>query len=195
MLAACEMSGRVRKAFQEAGWDAWSCDLMQTEIPGQHYRGDVRDILEEPWDLVIAFPPCTDLTVACANLWKEKQADGRQQRAIDFFLSFTKLECPWAIENPRGIMSRAFRKPDQYVQPFWFGDPYLKYIGLWLHDLPLLKPTNVIHGPLYPAVTAGSTSHFYGSPEDSEGRARRAITRSRTAPGLAAAMADQWGRV
>lgn len=140
VLIACEYSGRVRDAFNARGHDAFSCDLLPTESPGPHLQGDVTKLLMLPWDLVIAFPPCTKLSCIGARYWPRWEADGSQQQAIDFFLQFTKLDhVPRvAIENPAGLMTTRWRKPDQYVQPWWFGDPWTKRTGLWLKGLPQL---------------------------------------------------------
>src|SRR3972149_9141643 len=131
VLIACEFSGIVREAFRRRGHDAWSCDLVPTEIPGAHYQGDVLKILCGNWDLMIAHPPCTHLCVSGARWWKEKSADGRQAKDIEFFLALAKAPIlRIAIENPPGIMTRLWRRPDQYIQPFWFGDEAQKKTGL-----------------------------------------------------------------
>lgn len=125
VLVACEFSGNVRNAFIEHGHDAISCDILPSESPGPHYEGDVRDILNEKWDLMIAHPPCTHLAVSGARFFAEKRADGRQQAAIKFFMMFADCQhipriC---IENPVCIMSTIWRPPDQYIQPWQFGHP------------------------------------------------------------------------
>ena len=203
MLAACESSGRVRDAFAARGWDAWSCDLEPSETPGQHIQGDILSVFEwSTWDLVIAFPPCTDLSLAGAVHWKQKQADGRQQRAADFFMRmWTGSSAPHvAIENPRGYMTQYWRQPDQIVEPWWFGDPYAKKTCLWTSLLPLLvadKPVDPVGrvatggGSWKTDKTAGRAA--MNAYEDSEGRKNRARVRSRTFPGVARAMAEQWG--
>ena len=220
-LMACESSGRVRDAFAARGWDAWSCDLEPSETPGQHIQGDILSVFEwSTWDLVIAFPPCTDLSLAGARFWKQKQADGRQQRAADFFLTMTQAPANHvAVENPRGAMSKLYRAPDQIVEPWWFGDPFAKKTCLWLHNLPELvadRPVDAaaaavsgdMTGYRLHRVTTGGGSwktdkaaaealgvDFHGAShyEDSEGRKNRAKVRSRTFPNVARAMADQWG--
>jgi site-specific DNA-cytosine methylase len=214
MLAACEMSGRVRSAFAARGWDAWSADLLPDESGnwndspgGAHYQGDVFNIIREDWDLVVAFPPCTDLTQAGARFWKQKQADGRQQAAARFFMQMYVCPSPSAyvaVENPRGWMTRAFREPDQIVEPWWFGDPFAKKTCLWLRPdnfrLPLLVKQNEVV-PTGRVTTGGGswrTDQANGKVnmnnwEDSQGRARRHILRSLTMPKFAQAMADQWG--
>ncbi len=202
VLVACEFSGRVRDAFIAKGHDAWSCDMLPTETPGPHIQGDVLDILGDGWDMMIAHPPCTHLCVSGARWWKEKKADGRQQAAIDFFIRF--MDAPIekiAAENPVGILSSAYRKPDQYVQPFWFGDKVQKKTGLWLKNLPQLQPTNIVdrgmiyvdprggkHGGVHTMRAKRSYSPRMLLPKTEE----RWKIRSRTFHGLAAAMADQW---
>jgi hypothetical protein len=144
VLVACEFSGIVRDAFRNRGHDAWSCDLLPCERPGPHYQCDIRDKLGDDWDLMIAHPPCTDLAVSGARYFKEKQADGRQQAAIDFFLLLATATIPRiAVENPVCIMSRLWRKPDQINQPYQFGHPESKKICLWLKGLLPLQPTQI----------------------------------------------------
>ena len=216
ILVACECSGIVRDAFIARGHDATSCDLVPSERPGPHYRGDVRDIIDMAWDMVIAFPPCDHLTVSGAAHFAAKRADGRQQSGIDFFRLFTRLECKWAIENPVGIMSSLYRKPDQIIQPYQFGHPESKKTCLWLHGLPRLVPTLVVD-PEY-ACKCGHRFNYelgqYGCPNcnGDSGAARpvydnqtpsgqnklgpsptRARDRARTYQGIADAMASQWG--
>ena len=180
VLIACEFSGIIRDAFIARGHDAWSCDLIPSERPGKHYQGDVFDIIYENWDLVIAHPPCTDLASSGARWFKEKISDGRQQLSIDFFMKFTRLNIPFAIENPIGIMSTIYRKPDQIIQPWQYGHGETKATCLWLNNLPILKPTDIVTGR-EPKV------HYMSPSED------RAKNRSRTYAGIAEAMAAQWG--
>lgn len=186
---ACEYSGVVRDAFTARGHDAMSCDILPTEAPGKHYQGDVRDILfDTKWDLVIAHPPCTDLSVSGARYFEMKRQSGQQQKAIDFFLLFTELSCRWAIENPIGIMSTTYRKPDQIVQPWHFGHPESKATCLWLNDLPLLEPTNVLEKP-----ECGYWENQTPSGQNRLGpSADRAKIRARTYAGIAQAMSEQW---
>lgn len=206
MLAACESSGRVRDAFAARGWDAWSCDLEPSETPGQHVQGDIFAfydmLIGRPFDLVIAFPPCTDLSLAGARFWPAKRADGRQDAAARFFMRMF-YEAPAghvAVENPRGDMTRRYRAPDQIVEPWWFGDPYSKKTCLWLRDLPLLCADNQVD-PVGRVATGGGSwrtdreagRKAMSAYEDSEGRKNRAKVRSRTFPGFARAMAAQWG--
>ena len=181
ILVACEFSGVVRDAFRAKGHDAISCDFLPTESEGPHYQGDVRDILYDKWDMVLAFPPCTHLASSGARWFKEKQKDGRQQQGIDFFNLFTNLDCPKVmIENPVGIMSTHYRKPDQIIQPWQFGHGETKAICLWLKGLSKLKPTNIVEGR--------EPRMWYMAPGP-----ERAKKRSRFFPGIAKAMAIQWG--
>lgn len=189
VLIACEFSGIVREAFRELGHDAWSCDLLPTEIPGQHYQGYLEDFIRggEEWDLIIAHPPCTHLAVSGARYFKEKQADGRQEYAINFFMMIANRNCPKiAIENPVGIMSTVWRKPDQIIQPWQFGEDASKATCLWLKNLPKLQSTQVIIKSRYANQTASGQNKLSPSPF-------RAMLRSRTYPGIAKAMAEQWG--
>jgi len=144
VLIACEFSGTVRDAFIHRGHDAMSCDILPTEKPGPHYQGDVRDVLYSGWDLVIAHPPCTHLASSGARWFKDKKAE--QQYAIDFFKLFTTLSCKVCIENPIGIMSTQYRKPDQIIQPWQFGHGETKATCLWLFGLPILRPTRIVEG-------------------------------------------------
>lgn len=201
VLVACEYSGRVRDAFIARGHDAVSCDLLPSDTPGPHVMGDVTALIKEAWDMVIAFPPCTNLSCISAAHWAKWQADGTQDRAAEFFLQFTRLDhVPRvAIENPAGVMSTRYRRPDQYVQPWWFGDPWTKRTGLWLKGLPLLVPDQPVEsqGPW-----VGTQRTKKGGPLSKEGSrvlggkkttAGRSHSRSATFPGVARAMSEQWG--
>ncbi len=181
VLIACECSGVVREAFRRRGFDAWSCDYDDTEIPGQHIKGDVLWAFDLHWDLIIAHPPCTDLAVSGAKHFKYKQADGRQQKAIVFFMKMIYAPALHvAVENPICIMSSCYRKPDQIVQPWWFGHGETKATCWWLKNLPLLKPTNIVDG---------REQRVWKMPPGKN----RAKDRSRTLEGVADAMAHQWG--
>lgn len=181
VLVACEYSGKVRDAFTARGHDAMSCDILPTEKPGAHYQGDVLDVLYQDWDLVIAFPPCTDLASSGARWFAQKKSDGRQAVSIDFFMKFANCGAPKiAIENPIGIMSNMWRKPDQIIQPWQFGHGETKATCLWLKGLPKLIPTNVVDGR--------ENRIWRMSPS-----ADRAKKRSETYDGIASAMAEQWG--
>lgn len=180
VLIACEFSGIVREAFKARGHDAWSCDLLPTEIPGQHITGNVLEIINDGWDIIIAHPPCNDLASSGARWFSEKRANGSQEKSIEFFMAFTKLSCPRvAIENPVGIMSTLYRKPDQIIQPYQFGHGETKATCLWLKSLPNLNPTNIVSG------RAGRVWREPPSPD-------RWKNRSRTLQGVADAMAKQW---
>lgn len=192
VLVACECSGRVRDAFIARGHDAMSCDLEPTDAPGPHYQGDVWDLLAHPedWDLVIAHPPCTHLASSGAKWFEQKRRDGRQQEAIDFFMRFTRLPGKWAIENPVGIMSTVYRKPDQIVQPWWFGDEAKKSTCLWLHGLPLLAADRIVgQGEVHVTKSGRKLPAWYNLPPSED----RSKLRSITFPGLARAMSEQWG--
>ena len=180
ILIACEYSGRVRDAFRDRGHDAVSCDLLPTDMPGPHYQGDVSDILKDGWDMLIAFPPCTHLAVSGARWFKDKQADGRQQAALDFVRLL--LDAPIdkiAIENPVSIISSHIRKPDQTIQPWQFGHGETKRTCLWLKNLPLLTPTDIVDG---------REQRIWKMPPSPD----RWKLRSQTFQGIADAMAGQW---
>lgn len=180
VLVACEFSGRVRDAFISAGHDAWSCDLLASEAPGPHIQGDVLPLLGDGWDLLIAHPPCTDLAVSGARHFPAKVADGRQAAALDFVRALLAAPVPRiALENPVSIISTRVRKPCQVVHPWQFGHGEVKATCLWLKGLPLLSPTNVVSGrsPVVHRMPPGPD---------------RWKARSRTYPGIAAAMASQW---
>jgi hypothetical protein len=139
VLIACEYSGRVRDAFIAKGHDAMSCDLLPTDAPGPHYQGDVFDVVDYPWDLMIAHPPCTDLSVSGAAWFAKKRLVGQQQASASFFMRLAKLSIPRiAIENPVCIMSTLWRKPDQVIQPWMFGHMEQKATCLWLKNTPPL---------------------------------------------------------
>lgn len=178
ILVACEFSGRVRDAFADYGHSATSCDLLPSETRGAHIQGDVRSVDVDQYDMVIGFPPCTHLSSSGARWWGLKEKE--QQHSIEFFLWFTRLQMPWAIENPVGIMSSVYRKPDQIIQPWQFGHGETKATCLWLHKLPLLKPSKIV---------GGRQEKVHRMP-DSKGRSRQ---RSLTYSGVAEAMAAQWG--
>lgn len=180
VLVACEFSGVVRDAFLALGHDAWSCDLLPTEQPGPHYQGDVRDILGNDWDLMIAHPPCTYLTVSGARWWAGRRAE--QDDALAFVRLLLGAPVPRiALENPVGKISSAIRKPDQIIQPWQYGHGETKATCLWLKGLPKLVPTNIVDG-------REERVHRMSPGKD------RWKERSRTLPGIAAAMAAQWGK-
>lgn len=184
ILIACEESQTVCKAFRERGHEAYSCDILPCSggKPEWHIHGDVLPLLEEKWDMVIAFPPCTHLAVSGARYFEQKRKDGRQKQGIDFFMKFTDLGCPYAIENPIGIISTVWRKPDQIIQPWQFGHGETKSTCLWLNKLPLLQPSEIVKG---------REQKIWKMPPSKD----RAKLRSKTFPGIAQAMADQWSNV
>ena len=197
ILVACEESQRVTTAFRDIGYEAYSCDILPTsgDHPEWHLQQDVTDLLAEDWGMIIAFPPCTDLAVSGARYFARKQADGTQQRSINFFMQFANSECPRvAIENPIGIMSTIYRKPDQIIQPYWFGEPYKKSTCLWLKGLPKLEPTNMLREP-EPFVGADGKYRMsqYMYDLSLKDHTQRAYHRSKTFLGVAEAMANQWG--
>jgi hypothetical protein len=183
VLIACERFARVRDAFIARGHDAWSCDLAPAT--GHHIQDDVLKHLGDGWDMMIAFPPCTDLAVSGAKWFAQKQADGRQQSSIDFFMVFVNVLASGriprgGIENPIGIMSTLYRKPDQIIQPWQFGHGETKATCLWLFNLLPLVPTNVVDG---------REQRVWRLPPSPE----RAALRGETYQGVADAMAEQWG--
>lgn len=181
VLIACEYSGIVRDAFIARGHNAMSCDFLPSDRPGPHYQGDVFDIISNGYDLMIAHPPCTHLAVSGARHFAAKRSDGRQQAAIDFFLRLAQVAIPHiAIENPVCIMSTIWRKPDQIIQPWQFGHGETKKTCLWLKNLPLLVPTNIVDGRV---------ARIHKMPPSPD----RGKLRSKTYEGIAQAMAEQWG--
>ena len=194
VLVACEFSGTVRDAFAKLGHDAWSCDLEASETLGNHYQGDMFDIINEGWDLMIAHPPCTHLAVSGARHFEKKRADGRQQQGIDFFMKVINAPIPrMAVENPIGIMSSIYRKPNQIIQPWEYGHKTTKATCLWLKNLPLLKPTNIVEKGEFVVFPSGKRmSKWYADSSKHSPKEREKI-RNKTFQGIADAMADQWG--
>lgn len=180
VLIACEYSGRVRDAFAQKGHDAWSCDLLETERPGKHYKGDVRDMLAQEWDLMIAHPPCTHLAVSGARWFKDKLTEQAEDLEFVRALMAAPIE-RIAIENPISIISSRIRKPDQVIQPWQYGHGETKATCLWLKGLPKLTPTNVVEG---------RETRVHRMPPGPN----RWKERSRTYAGIADAMAAQWGK-
>jgi len=171
------------------GHEAMSCDLLPTELPGPHYQGDVRDVLDYPWDLMIAHPPCTDIAVSGAAWFKEKRLDGRQQAGVSFFMKLAKADIPKiAIENPVCIMSKIWRKPNQIIHPYMFGHAEQKTTCLWLKNLRPLLPTNDVHQEMMAFPKSQRERLHYLSPSADRGKLRSA-----TYQGIADAMAEQWG--
>ena len=192
VLIACEFSGRVRDAFTAKGHEATSVDLLPSETEGDHVQGSIFPYLKllkafegdlDGIDLLIAHPPCTHLAVSGARWFKEKRADGRQQAALQFVQDLLDAPIPRiALENPVSVISSYIRKPDQYIQPWQFGHGETKKTGLWLKNLPLLKPTKIVDGR--------EQRVWKMAPSE-----ERWKDRSRTCQGIADAMADQWGRL
>ena len=180
VLIACEYSGRVRDAFKARGHEAWSCDLLPTDVPGLHYQCDVRDILDRDWDLMIAHPPCTHLAVSGARHFAAKKASGVQDDALDFVRLLLSADIPMiALENPVSIISSRIRKPDQIIQPWQYGHGETKATCLWLKNLPVLTPTNIVDG---------REARIHKIPPSAD----RWKKRSETYQGIAQAMAAQW---
>ena len=179
VLVACEFSGVVRDAFAARGHDAWSCDLLPSETPGNHYQGDILEIVDTHWDLMIAHPPCTHLAVSGARWFKDKLPE--QADALDFVRHLLGVRIPRiALENPISIISSKIRKPDQIIQPWQHGHGEVKATCLWLKNLPKLIPTDIVEG---------REARVHRMPPGPD----RWKERSRTLPGIADAMAAQWG--
>jgi site-specific DNA-cytosine methylase len=189
VLVACEYSGTVRDAFLRAGHEAMSCDLLRTDVPGPHYEGDVLDVINDGWDLMIAHPPCTHLAVSGARWFKDKKAE--QADALEFVRLLLAAPIPRiALENPVSIISSRIRKPDQIIQPWQYGHEATKTTCLWLQGLPPLVPTEIVgKGKRHITKSGKSLPEWYNLPPSSD----RWKIRSATFPGIAAAMAAQWG--
>lgn len=205
VLIACEESQAVCKAFRAKGHEAFSCDLQECSggKPEWHLQEDVLSVINrEHWDLMIAFPPCTHLAVSGAAWFEQKRKDGRQQSGIDFFMKFTQTKInKVCIENPVGIISKVYRKPDQIIQPYYFGDEAQKTTCLWLTNLPKLfhaktadmfneNVTHVDRGEMITFPSGKRMAKWYALLRPDENRGG---VRSKTFPGIAQAMADQWG--
>ncbi len=187
VLVSCEESQAVTIRMREKGHEAYSCDICDIlpcsgGHPEWHLQQDVTELLKEHWDMMIAFPPCTHLAVSGARWFEQKRKDGRQQKSFDFFMMFANLKVPYCIENPVGIMSTIWRNPDQIIQPWQFGHGETKATCLWLNKLPLLNHTKIVKG---------REQKIFKMPP-SPGRVK---LRSKTFPGIAQAMADQWGEL
>ena len=217
ILVACEESQNVTNELRKLGHEAYSCDIQMHSGSHDEWHicqdvlpllngfckfktvdGDYHEI-NSKWDMIIAFPPCTDLCVSGARHFAKKQADGRQQRSIDFFMKFVNADCDKiAIENPIGIMSTKYRKPDQIIQPWQFGDKYSKSTCLWLKNMPLLVPTKIVEkGEFIEFIDKNGKKKrqakwYYEALRNSKNAAERAKIRSKTFPGIANAMATQW---
>jgi hypothetical protein len=186
VLVACEFSGTVRRAFRELGHDAWSCDLLDAEDGGEHIYGDVRQVLGAGWDLMIAHPPCTHLAVSGARHFHRKQVE--QAEALEFVQTLMDAPIPRiALENPVSVISSRIRRPDQIIQPYQFGHPESKKTCLWLKGLNPLQPTAVMQmRGQWENQTPSGQNKLGPSPD-------RWKIRSKTYPGIAHAMATQWG--
>ena len=185
ILIACEESQVVCTEFRALGHEAYSCDILPPSggHPEWHIQDDVLKYLDDGWDMMIAFPPCTHLAVSGARWFAEKRKDGRQQKAIEFFMKLANAPIEKiAIENPISVMSTVWRKPDQIIQPWMFGHGETKATCLWLKNLPPLKPTNIVDG---------REQRIWKMPPSKD----RAKLRSKTYPGIAKAMAEQWGNL
>ena len=196
VLLACEESQAVTKEFRDRGHEAYSCDILPSSgtLPEYHLQQDVVPLLKQDWDLIIAFPPCTHLASSGAAWFAEKRRDGRQQEGIDFFMLFTNLSAPKVvIENPVGIMSSTYRKPDQIIQPWWFGDPFEKRTCLWLKGVEPLVATNEVKPAPRSEYASGRTMPTWYADAWRLPPAERSKARSKTFPGIAKAMAEQWG--
>ena len=203
VLIACEESQAVCKAFRERGHEAYSCDIVPCSggHPEWHLQQDVLPLLKEKWDMIIAFPPCTYLTVT-GNRWfnidrygeKAIQRHKDRKEAIDFFMAFANADCERiAIENPVGIMSSEWRKPNQIINPWQFGDAFEKKTCLWLKGLPDLTPTNIVEIPPRKKFDSGKSMPSWYAEAWHLQKEERAKLRSKTFPGIAKAMAEQWG--
>jgi len=203
VLVACEYSGRVREAFRKRGHDAWSCDLQDADDGSQHHlKGDCLGYLGMGWDLVIAHPPCTYLSVSGLH-WNKRRPEraAMTEAGAGFFLEFTKLTCKWAIENPVSCMSSRYRKPDQIVQPYDFGHDASKKTCLWLNGLPRLVGSSRVPGRMVDGKERWSNQDDSGQNvvRDENGKILpwngpdTWKYRSKTYQGIADAMAEQWG--
>lgn len=182
ILVACEESQAVTIELRRLGHEAYSCDIIPCSggHPEWHLQVDALELLKMKWDMILAFPPCTHLAVSGARYFEQKRKDGRQQAAIDFFMRFANADCPKiTIENPVGIMSSVWRKPDQIIQPWQFGHGETKKTCLWLKGLPPLIPTEIVEG---------REQRIWKMPPSED----RAKNRAKTFPGIARAMAEQW---
>ena len=204
VLLACEESQAVCIEFRKLGHEAFSADLLDCSgpYPEWHIKGDVLEIIEQGWDMMIAFPPCTHLAVSGARHFEKKRADGRQKDGINFFMKMINAPInKIVVENPIGIMSSEYRKPDQIIHPYYFGDPYSKATCLWLKGLNILHHVAEGSSPLFPEyethvdkgefVTFSSGKRMAKWYNEASGNGH---LRSKTFPGIAKAMEEQWGK-
>lgn len=194
ILIACEESQAVTIEMRKLGWEAYSCDIEPCSggHPEWHLQQDVIPLLRDNWDLIIAFPPCTHLAFSGARHFKAKREDGRQQAGINFFMQFAELDCPYAIENPVGIMSTLWRKLDQIIQPWQFGDAFEKKTCLWLKNLPKLKFTEIVEPPQRTKFRSGKSMPTWYADAKSLPKKEQVKVRSKTFPGIAKALAAQY---
>ena len=209
ILLACEESQAVTIEFRKLGFEAFSCDIQDQSggFPEWHIKGDVLDVINLGWDVMIAFPPCTHLAVSGAAWFEQKRKDGRQQEGIKFFMEMVNVPIKHiAIENPIGIMSKEYRKPDQIIHPYYFGDETSKATCLWLKNLPLLKHNKEIDlfnqnstwvkpkfTEYFCKKTGGTNRYSTTADKWYKNAEERSRERSKTFPGIANAMATQWG--
>lgn len=206
ILVACEESQAVTKAFRELGHEAFSCDLLPCSggHPEWHFQEDMFEVIkrEPKFDLMIAFPPCTDLAVSGARHFERKIADGSQQKSIQFFMDIINADVDKiAVENPIGIMSGKYRKPDQIIQPWMFGDKAQKSTCIWLKNLPKLQPTDIVEKGEFFEFTSKKGEKkrmpmwYYRALQEAKTPEQRRTLRSKTFQGIADAMAKQWSEV
>lgn len=220
ILVACEESQAVTIELRKLGHETYSCDII--ECSGGHEEWHIKEDclpllngncefktcdgqvhkINDKWDMIIAFPPCTHLAVSGARHFEEKRKDGRQQQGIDFFMKFVNADCnKIAIENPIGIMSNIYRKPNQIIQPWMFGDKFTKSTCLWLKNLPDLQPTNIVEkGEFFEWIDKNGNPKrqakwFFDALKNAKSNEERSKIRSKTFPGIAKAMAEQWGGI
>lgn len=196
VLIACEESQTVCKAFRKLGHEAYSCDILPCSggHPEWHIQDDVLKHLDDGWDMMVAHPPCTHLAVSGAAWFKEKIADGRQQEALEFVKELMNAPIERiAVENPVSVISSKIRKPDQIVNPYLFGDPVPKKTCLWLKNLPLLVPTNIVEPEYIVGKRDGKKYSVIHYQSVGKSQAERSKIRSKTFEGFAKAMAEQWG--
>lgn len=201
VFVGCEESQAVTKELRELGHEAYSCDLLPCSggHPEWHLQQDIFEVIDKGWDALICFPPCTDLAVSGARHFERKIADGSQQKSIEFFMALVNCNIPKiAIENPIGIMSKVWRKPDQIIQPWQFGDKAQKSTCLWLKGLPKLVPTNIVEkGEFFEFTSKKGLKKrmpmwYYKALQEAKTPEQRRTLRSKTFPGIAKAMAEQW---
>tara|TARA_Y100000004_G_scaffold127003_1_gene142992 strand:+ start:230 stop:847 length:618 start_codon:yes stop_codon:yes gene_type:complete len=201
ILVGCEESQAVTKELRKLNHEAYSCDILECSggFPEWHIQGDIIEQLDKGWDMLIAFPPCTHLAVSGARHFPQKIADGRQQQGIDFFMSMINAPIPKiAVENPIGIMSTKYRKPDQIIHPWMFGDKASKSTCLWLKGLPKLVPTDIVDKGEFIEFTSKKgvkkrqAKWYFDALKNAKTNAERSTLRSKTFQGIAKAMATQW---